>query len=489
MNKRFFFHLEIFVVMLSVVVSTFIIGQVEEHVYYGYAPPSTDIGFIQEVIDNKEFTYSVPSGTGLLDVIGLQDNTQVSLYDLTSGILLNSTTINKLQKITFFIRYGTYFKLVSSHRVVAMISGGRSAYERGSTQGYSTYYPSVDGGFRGKSFIFMPATSTHDPLAIPLSHYNFIAFALEDTEFNLSDATRKFSTTESLKQRDIQRIMLQTRVAKEINLTEIGGGGAVAVGYDERFILNSTGDMIVASTASDQVLYVPAITGGYVGKIFWAPDKAQLPETGRSVVLVVTPLEPGKVTVYDKDLNVLAEHTFTSADVSANSYWFKSFGLGIFDFIIKSTGDITVLASQTNINVSEDFIGSGITFLGARPNQELKFFTPSSAIIFSSQDQTVIVDGQKRSVKKDEVILLGSGVHSIKGTGVLTIEVLAPGVGSFQKWGSYLIEPIDILKSYENIESLATPSPPYLTYAGVAVGLLIVIGLLYIFMLKRKKKL
>jgi len=464
------------------VVNIFVIGQGEEHIYYGYAPPSTDVGNVQEVINNKAFNYSVPPSTGLLDVLGLQDNTQVSLYDLSSGVLLNSTTVNRLQKVTFFVRYGTYFKLVSSHRVVAMVSGGNLAYDVSETAGYSTFYPSVEGGFRGKSFIFMPATGTHMyAYYTQLIGHNFNLFALEDTQFKLSDAVGKLSTTESLKQRGTERALLQARV--------LTGSTTAGAGYDERFILNSTNDVMVACTAIDQVLYVPAITGGYVGKIFWAPDKVQYQQTGRSVVLVITPLEPGKVTVYDKDLNVLAEHTFTSADVSANSYWFKSFGLGTFDFIIKSAGDITVLASQTNTNVSEDFIGSGITFLGARPNQEIKFFTPSSAIVFSSQDQTVIVDGQTRTVKKDEVIILSSGVHSIKGTGVSTIEVLAPGVGSFQKWGSYLIEPTDILKSYENIESLATPSPPYLTYAGVAVGLLIVVGLLYIFVVKRKKKL
>ena len=484
MSKRIFFYFLLFIILF--VTSIFVIGQGEEHVYYGYAPPSTDVGNVREVINNKVFNYSVPPSTGLLDVLGLQDNTYVSLYDLSSGILLNSTTINRLQKVTFFIRYGTYFKLISSYRVVAMISGGSLAYDTGETAGYSTFYPSVDGGFRGKNFIFIAATGTNLwAYRAELVGPNFNVFALEDSQLKLSDAIGKYSFTENLRQRGIKHALLQART-----LTTTGERLSVGAGYDERFIVNSTNDVMIASVAIDQVLYVPAITGGYVGKLFYAPDKVQYQQTGRSVVLVIVPLEPGKVTVYDKDLNVLAEHTFTSADVSANSYWFKSFGLGTFDFIIKSTGNITVLASQTNTNISEDFIGSGITFLGARPNQEVKFFTPSSAIVFSSQDQTMVVDGQTRNVKRDEVMLLGSGIHSLRGTGVSIIEVLAPGVGSFQKWGSYLIEPLDVLKSYENIESLATPSPPYLTYAGIAVGLLIILGLLYnIFVMKRKRKL
>ncbi|MGC9086220.1 MAG: hypothetical protein ACP5IT_08535, partial [Thermoproteota archaeon] len=265
MNKRFFYFL--FFVTLFVA-NTLVIGQGEEHVYYGYAPPSTDVGNVREVINNKVFNYSVPPSTGLLDVLGLQDNTYVSLYDLSSGILLNSTTINRLQKVTFFIRYGTYFKLVSSRRVVAMMSGGHSAYDTGTGGGYSTFYPSVDGGFRGKSFIFMPATGTQmDAYYTQLIGHNFNLFALEDTQFKLSDAIGKLSTTESLKQRGTERALLQARV--------LTGSVTAGAGYDERFILNSTNDVIVASTAIDQVLYVPAITGGYVGKLFYAPDKVQ----------------------------------------------------------------------------------------------------------------------------------------------------------------------------------------------------------------------
>ncbi|MGC9086557.1 MAG: hypothetical protein ACP5IT_10230 [Thermoproteota archaeon] len=464
---------------LSVTFVTFAEGTTSEtHVYYGYAPPSSDIYNVQESINGKMVNFSVPPGRALLDVVGLQDDTTVSLYDLFSGVIINSTTINRLQKVTFFIPYGTYFKLMTSHRVAAVLSGGSSAYSSGSSGGFSTFYPSENGGFRGKSFIFMtvPGSEMYAYRTEVMTH-NLNVFALEDTHVRLADFTGKFSTSESLKQREVSRYLLQTRL-----LTLSVSSGA---GYDIRYVLEASDDVMCASLSRDQVLYVPAITGGYVGKLFWAPDAAREPEVGRSAVLLIVPLEPGKVTIYDNKLNVLAERTFSSVDISTNSYWFKDFGLGIFDFIIKSTGNITVLAAQTSQNVSEDFIGTGITFLGARPNQEIKFFTPFSAIIFSTQDQTLAIDGQTRELRRDEVVTLGSGLHSLRGTGVSIIEIIAPGPGSLWKYGSYLIEPLDVTKSYEPIESLTVMSTPLTTY--LVIGGVIVIVLVYFFILRKKK--
>lgn len=457
----------------------------ENHVYYGYIPPSPDIPYnnasygVDEVINGKVVTYTVPSGYSLLDVVGYQDNTKVELYDLTSGKLLNSTTLNKMQKVTFFIKDGTYFKLVTSARVGAMISGGDYGVDTGAYSGFATFYPAVDGGFRGNEFIFVAATGTHEyAYSKDLIGYNFFLFAFKDTDWKLADAIGKFSTSDSLKQRGISYTILQSRVAH--NAITAGAG------YDVVFHLTSTSDVEVSSAALGQVVYVPSITGGYVGKLFYAPDHATYQQTGRSVVLVIVPLEAGKVTIYDKGLNVLAEHEFTDADVSANNYWFKSFGLGRFEFIIKSTGNITVMAAQTYGNVSEDYIGDGTTFLGSRPNQELKFFTPSSAVLFSSENQTITLDGETKVAKKDDIFLLGEGVHTVESTGHTIIQILAPGTG-WHKWGNYLIESLDVDKSFSDIPELTTQPTPYLTYVAIGVGVLVLLALVYFFILRKKK--
>jgi len=474
----FFIFLFSFAVLCTINTSLIQSQSSEDHVYYGYIPPTSNIGNVKEILNGKTFNYSVPAGFALLDVLGLNDRTNISLYDLASGQLLNSTIVNKLQKVTFFIRYGTYFKLVASSRIFAMISGGNLAYDGDSSYGgFATFYPSVEGGFRGRQFIFIAAPPTH-PYAYYTQYitYNFYLMALESSQWTLKDFTGKFSVSDSTeKQKTSYVVQLATR---QLTWSHMG------TGYDMRYILQSSGDVIVQGTSVGQFLYVPAVTGGYVGKLFFVSDQCTYPGTGRSVILVIVPLEPGKVTIYDKDLNVLAEHTFSTQDVSTNQYWYKTFGTGRFTFIVESTGNITLLATQTNVNESIDYIDSGITFLGSRPNQELKFFTPSSALVFSPENQTITVDGETRSVARDEVITLGSGVHSVKGTGVLIVEVLSPGPTGFQRWGSALIEPLDITKSFPAIE--LTHPTPYLLY--VSIGAILVIVILVVYFLRIRKK-
>lgn len=456
-------------------------AQLARHVYYGYVPPSTDLPGLDELVEGIKMNFTPPAGHALLDVVAYRDGTRVELYDIVSGLLLNSTLLNAMEKATFYVPYGAYFKLVSSERVGVLLTGGSAAYDPGYFSGVATFYPSVEGGFRGKNFVFMPAPATHQyGYTMDLVHRNLYVLALEGTDIKLVDRVNKFSASESLKPRDIFGAILQSRVNH--------GGVSAAVGYDSVFKLTSTGEAMVSSVALGALVYAPALTGGYVGKSFWAPNHATYRQTGRSAVLVIVPLEAGKVTVYRReDMSVIAEREFTESDVAEKKYWYLSLGIGRFDTLIQSTCDITVLIAQTLQEDSPDFIGDGIAFLGSRPNQEVRFFTPSMAVVFSPEDQTVWINGQEKGLKRDQFIVLGSGVHSVKGTGHLIIQVIAPGAQGFQKWGHYLIEPADIDASYPDVPELFEKGIPVLLYAGIGVLVVIVAATALIFLRRRKK--
>ena len=456
-------------------------AQVERHVYYGYVPPSTDLPSLAELVRGKPVNFTPPSGHALLDVIAYQDNTRVEIYDITSGMLLNSTQLNALDKATFYVPYGLYFKVVSNRRVGVLLTGGSVAYAPGYFSGVATFYPSVNGGFRGTRYIFMPAPATHQyGYTMDLVHYNFFLLALEKSEWRLKDRVGKFEASGSVDPRKAARAVLQSRVDQ--------GGVSAAVGYDSVFELTTTGDVMVCSAALGMFVYVPSITGGYVGRLFFFPNHATYQQTGRSAVLVIVPLEAGKVTVYRaSDLSVMNERSFTDADVAQRAYWFLPLGIGRFDIVIESTGGITVLAAQTyGGEITEDFIGDGITFIGSRPGQEIRFFTPSTAIVFSPADQTAIINGEERKLARDQFVILGSGVHTVKGTNYLIVQVVAPGIG-WNKWGSYLIEPLDIEASYPEVPELMEKGIPIIMYASIgAVVVLVAVVVLLLF--KRRKK-
>lgn len=456
-------------------------GQPVGHVYYGYVPPSTDLPALDELVKGVKVNFTVPAGHALLDVVAYEDGTRIELYDIVSGLLVNSTILNALEKATFYVPYGMYFKVVASKRVGVLLTGGSAAYDPGYFSGVATFYPSVEGGFRGRTFIFMPAPATHQyGYTMDLVHRNFYLFALEDVSWELKDRIERFSTKDSTSRGGVASTILQSRVNQ--------GGVSAAVGYDSVFKLTSSGEAIVGSVALGALVQVPALTGGYVGKTFWAPVHATYRQPGRTAALVIVPLEPGKVTVYRReDMSVVAEREFTESDVVEKSFWFLKLGIGRFDLLVQSTGDVTVLIAQTLTEESPDFIGDGIALLGSRPNQEVRFFTPSTAIVFSPVDQTAVIDGETRALKRDQFVILGSGVHSVKGSSHLIIQIVAPGAQGFQKWGHYLIEPMDIDASYPDVPELFEKRVPMLMYAGAAVAIVVVGAAAYLFLRKRKK--
>jgi hypothetical protein len=83
-----------------------------EHVYYGYVPPTTDVAGgegdypreVDELIKGTVISYTVPSGVAILDVVGLEDNTYIEIWDIYSNVILYSEVINKLEKSSFTYR-------------------------------------------------------------------------------------------------------------------------------------------------------------------------------------------------------------------------------------------------------------------------------------------------------------------------------------------------------------------------------------------------
>lgn len=74
----------------KVIISTCV--ESEQHVYYGYVPVGTDVGWpggwseapqlaraLNDIVDGAVQTFVSPEGTALLDIVGIYDNTEVEI--------------------------------------------------------------------------------------------------------------------------------------------------------------------------------------------------------------------------------------------------------------------------------------------------------------------------------------------------------------------------------------------------------------------------
>ena len=477
-----------------------------EHVYYGYIPPSTDIaqwltidisitetrptpGEVDEVIDGTKINYTVPSGLAILDVVGLEDGTSIEIWDIYANQKIESTTLDRLEKKFFSIAVGTFFKIVASHRIAALLNGGGNLFTPGSDRGgTSTFYPSVTGGFRGREFIFNGAPATH-PYAYSVDRvgYNFYLMALEETDWTLADSPGIWSTSAHLAQRGKRTTIIQSRIH---HLGEHNGAG-----NDVVFHLTTSGDVEVSCCALGDFVAVPAITGGYVGKLFYAPVAVTYEQEGRTAVFIVLPLEEGQVKMYDREMNVIATHSFSASDVQDMNYWYNDLGIGRFDLIAESTGDMAFMVGQTEETAEIYYLGDDITFIGSRPDQEIRFYAPTMAVIFAPETLTVNIDGGAPiQMAKDDFRLLDSGVHSVSADKHVIVEVLAAGgipledTAQWDDWGSYLIEPADMDVSFEAPEGFLVEAADNTMYIVVAAAAAAVVVVVIVFLMMRRRR-
>ncbi len=448
----------------------------KEHIYYGYVPPSSDISQywqVVELINGTYYNYSAPPGTALLDIVGTEDGTEVKVIDLATGDVIAKARLSKFGKFTCFIPYGTFFKVVSNKRVLVHMCGG--AGYLGYSGGAYCIYPSVSGGFRGKHFIIIPEKVSDQVTSYYRMGFNILIMGLTKANFELVDSINKWSFRGSVDQMKSGKYHAWARRAEGIE--------DVGPGYSMVFELKTSDDIQLAAVSTGGFTAVPAVTGGFVGRLFFAPAYISWEAQGVSAAVLIVPIEPCKVEIYDSSLNLIASKEFSKEDVAKDQFWFYSLGDVRKDLVIKSTGDITVLVGTTNGKVAPEFLGDDVTFMGARPGQLLKFYAPTLAVVFVTEDSTVTIDGVSRRMSADSYVILDRGVHSVKADCVLIVEILGASTG-WSSWGTYLVSPLDIMASFE------VPSGFAERKGGISpliIALIIVVGgaIAFIYMRKR----
>jgi len=480
--------------------------QPQRYVFYGYAPPTVG-NYTLPGAAATNYT-QVPSR---LDIVGIYDNTHVEVYNLTTKSLIASRTINRMELYTLLLgsRWsgrevpaagGSYVKVVSDKIASVCLSGlagdfnsilaGGGAGPGGAglfvfdNYGFSTFYPSIEGGFFGKEFIFLSTPTWWMPSPYAFERNVYHIFGVEQSHVDIYNSTGK-----------VAGIDIAANSFAKISLSNW-----------TVYRLVSTGRVLVGAFTTESFLSLPAATGGFVGRAFYgilAGNQWGEPSRTDRESLVVLAEEGSDISVYDvrrPGIQIALSGPDVKRSLAAGELWFNSTLFSEIPVRIDSTGNISVLMGNggwhwgtlhltgLHLSVSPEQMGDAVAFVGARAGQRFSFYAPTEAIIFAPTDLLVEIDGEPYTLREDDHITLPSGVHTIRPDHPVIVEVLgATSISSdmslvrrytvYDSWGGYLISP--------QMLDLAYPAPPPLggmgelvVYVGGAAAVVVVLAAL-----------
>lgn len=456
----------------------------EEYVFYGYAPTTIGtIGLTRPFINATEWL----TGGIRLFIIGISDGTNVEVYDLTARTLLASTAINAMEVYELTLANETFFKVVSDKMVSALLEGGATrtweSWFLRPAEGYSTFYPSIEGSFIGREFVFLATKTFWCPGIYLYEEDMYHVFGLEKSHITVYDAAGGTAAEFDVDARGYSRVELTS---------------------GEVYRAVSTGNIMILATYEDAFTYLPSLTGGFTGKHFMATRPGDTWAGDKQSCLVIAQ-EDSEVSVYDitrPGWQIALSGPDVKKSIAAGEVWFNTSIEANKPVGVESTGEVAVLFGgggiywgttyQTSFEKPEN-MGEDISFLAVDAGEEISFYAPSMAIIFASDDVMAEVDGVIGTMEIDGYRVLLEGFHRVSADKPFVIEVLGdantfselePEHG-YDDWGSYLI-PVQSI-------GLTYPEPPPIGGLGelfiyIIVGVVAVVAIVAVVVLRMRRK-
>ena len=441
----------------------------EEWVYYGFVP---------RINYTLGYASSLNNATWL-SIIGYNDSTQVSIYDITEGKneIIESFSINRLESHTLQISSleanfsaEQYFKVVSNNPIGVFMYGGINYIgENSETWGVSLFYPSTDGGFAGKEFIFLSAQSAS---LIRRKGLDYVVFGIDESDVKVEDAKGNVIMTKHVAANSSKRIPLHpSRIYR----------------------ITSTGRIMVSTWSPSTLTVLPSPMGGYMGTFFFAnPDVTERPYHGSAIILAVAQEKPSKIQIIDMSTGSKVKEK----QISSRGMWFISREeADLTGKKVKVTGSapLLVYAGATSITSdlpdTIDFLSHGIFFIGIHPDTPTTLYIPSRGIIFSPDSNAEVkVNGIPFRIKKGSYKDIPVGKVTLNSNATLIVEVISnPETVDYMKcFGSYLpsSRTIEITYPPPKAEKPSEGGFNIILYAGVAAA--VAIAAVAVIVFKRK---
>jgi hypothetical protein len=356
----------------------------------------------------------VDNGTAILDVVGYNDSTHVVLYDISGAEpkVIESFVVNRMQLHNTTLPAKTYFKLVSDKPIYASIKGGNGYSFLPEWGGVSVFYPSTDGGFAGKEFIFLSDFSPAGALLYTGGPGPTI-YGIEDADVKVFDVDGNIIWQGSIK------------ANQTLNQVKIPNNRKV-------YRIVSTGRIMFANWGAETYytyVAIPCPMGGFTGKYFFGSQDAGGREVVAAHYLIINQGKSSNVEIWEthRSGTLAPGSKAQSRSLGPHEEWLLNRGVpDNYNVMIRSNEDVMVFTANANrSNPSLFTMGPGVTFTGVKANVPTSLHIITRGIAFSPEANAEVKAGYMTFfIPKGRYMELPRGLVTITSNATLVIEVM-----------------------------------------------------------------
>lgn len=470
--------------LMLFLVFAFTLEEEEYYTYYGFVPSrmwyaEPEIAYLPlgpyTIVDVKM--------NSTLTILAYYDDTGVEVYTLPNKALLKTLSLGRMEKTHILLPNSTFFAVRTNKPIFALLTSGQLDTSSPTGPLPVGFHPSVDGAAVGKEFIFMVMAGEFE-----LEHvegwgkirapYRFVA--LEDAEIRIENETGA----------SVDSFELSANTWKDLAFKSY-----------RTYHVTSTGNIMIQTSIDIRSVYIPSVTGAYVGKAFYSTSNTRwepLTDHGFQIIAVS---EDAKVSVYDvefgkkiQELTVPAKKSVSIKPKAVRSPPEPPLVLQAEIFI---ESDEPIVVSYVHHGDSENY-GTGLTFLTVKRGEPTEIYVPANcsaeAYMFTYTETNVIFDQLHLKLPADSFFLIEQpGIHEISADAEVVIQITHwPNIPSAQALSSFA----SIIPSSQSarivrqvgLKPIAGEETAIMSYAGAAAAAIVAIAAIYLFIRSRRSK-
>ncbi|MEM1990931.1 MAG: hypothetical protein QW782_09925, partial [Candidatus Bathyarchaeia archaeon] len=348
----------------------------------------------------------------LLTIVATADNTNVAVYDLTTGNLIDAASLGAGERRYVLLNNGTRFKVLSDKHVSVLLLNYQKIPEK-PVEGPLPhgFYTATNGLFVGKEFIFMASQGTTG------TYYTILAVEPSEVKITRDDG---YETTYKLDANSYQYIQ-----AKPFSIYKITSTGNIMV---------QAGTISGIGSLDTTCFLIPSVEGGFVGKFFltrafkaieWGWD----PERDYAFRALAT--EETKIKVYDlATKQVIEEHSVKAGSgvgFRPNAYAIAVVSEKPITLLHIHNGSIKNSAAGGGGGVYQGY-ANGVMHMSIRPGEDTMIQLPTDAYVeayfFAKETAQLTIDDIPVTVQSDSPYLFTQpGLHKVRSNKEIILQI------------------------------------------------------------------